>query len=216
MQKHRLPGRKKVHLCFHTTQALTAQQQCPDNNCCYGCCPHTASSKMMAFAQFSIHLNSKCAVQMRSKCSTDTYKKDCTDLLIVKFFHIRLHTTTSTIVYFYYKASNQILFSGGSRPFLVAYQAIFRKEVQYSQNGKKLFNIKKSCSIVFLKNNFLHQKLTLILVFPKQHFPPDFRASCEGARCRWWWHTTSIVVGFRWYGPQHQTYDVMVFTSFKA
>ena len=96
---------------------------------------------------------------------TDAYKKDCTDLLIVKFFHIRLHTTTSTIVY--YKASNQILFSGGSRPFLVAYQAIFRKEVQYSQNGKKLFNIKKSCSIVFLKNNFRHQKLTLILVFPK-------------------------------------------------
>ena len=53
----------------------------------------------------------------------------------------------------------------------MAYQAIFRKEVQYSQNGKKLFNIKKSCSIVFLKNNFRHQKLTLILVFPKLHFP---------------------------------------------
>ena len=102
---------------------------------------------MMAFAQFSMHLNPKCAVQMRSKYSTDTYKKkeDWTDLLIgirerVKYFHIRLHTTTSTIVY--YKASNQILFSGGLRPFLVAYQAIFRKEVQYSQNGKKLFNIK--------------------------------------------------------------------------
>ena len=66
------------------------------------------------------------------------------DLLIgmrVNFFNIRLHTTTSTIVY--YEASNQILFSRGSRPFLVAYQAIFRKEVQYSQNGEKNVQYKK-------------------------------------------------------------------------
>ena len=43
--------------------------------------------------------------------------------------------------------------------------------------GKRMFNIKKYCIVVF-KNNFLYQKLTLILVFkcrfPKWHFPPRF------------------------------------------